>query len=82
MSNDQNDQLVLICGTSASGKSASLRNIRNQERWLFMNTEAGKRLPFKNNFRSARVDDPMQVLGHSTGQWNILMKWMESLLIL
>ena len=63
MSNDQNDQLVLICGTSASGKSASLRNIRNQERWLFMNTEAGKRLPFKNNFRSARVDDPMQVLG-------------------
>lgn len=63
MSNDQNDQLVLICGTSASGKSASLRNIRNQERWLFMNTEAGKRLPFKNKFRSARVDDPMQVLG-------------------
>lgn len=62
MSTDQNDQLVLICGTSASGKSASLRNIRNQERWLYMNTEAGKRLPFKNKFRSARVDDPYQVL--------------------
>ena len=62
MSNDQNDQLVLICGASASGKSASLRNIRNQEKWLYMNTEAGKRLPFKNKFRSARVDDPMQVL--------------------
>ena len=60
--NDQNDQLVLICGTSASGKSASLRNIRNQERWLYMGTEAGKRLPFKNKFRAARVDDPMQVL--------------------
>lgn len=58
----QNDQLILVCGPSASGKSASLRNIRNQERWLFMNTEAGKRLPFKNNFRSARVDDPLQVL--------------------
>lgn len=63
MSADQNDQLVLICGPSASGKSASLRNIRNQERWLYMGTEAGKRLPFKNNFRSARVTDPMQVLG-------------------
>ena len=62
MSTDQNDQLVLICGTSASGKSASLRNIRNQDRWLYMNTEAGKRLPFKNKFRSARVDDPYQVL--------------------
>lgn len=63
MSTDQNDQLVLICGPSASGKSASLRNIRNQERWLYMGTEAGKRLPFKNKFRSARVTDPMQVLG-------------------
>ena len=62
MSAEQNDQLVLICGASASGKSASLRNIRNQERWLFMGTEAGKRLPFKNKFRSARVDDPYQVL--------------------
>lgn len=62
MSNDQNDQLVLICGASATGKSASLQNIRNQERWLYMGTEAGKRLPFRNKFRSARVDDPMQVL--------------------
>lgn len=60
--NEQNDQLILICGTSASGKSASLRNIKNQERWLYMGTEAGKRLPFKSKFRSARVDDPMQVL--------------------
>ena len=63
MSEAQNDQLILICGPSASGKSASLRNIRNQERWLYMGTEAGKRLPFKNKFRAARVTDPMQVLG-------------------
>ena len=40
--NEQNDQLILICGTSAAGKSASLRNIKNQERWLYMGTEAGK----------------------------------------
>ncbi len=58
---EQNDQLVLVCGVSATGKSASLRNIKNQERWLYLGTEAGKRLPFKNKFRSARVDDPYQV---------------------
>lgn len=62
MNQEQNDQLVLICGVSASGKSASLRNLRNQDKWLYMGTEAGKRLPFKNKFRSARVDDPYQVL--------------------
>lgn len=59
--NVQNDQLILICGESAKGKSASLRNIRNQEKWLYMGTEAGKRLPFQNKFRTARVDDPYQV---------------------
>lgn len=68
-SDAQNDQLILICGPSASGKSASLRNIRNQDRWLYLNCEAGKRLPFKNKFRSARVTDPMQVLG--TFDWAI-----------
>lgn len=62
MSLDQNDQLVLICGVSASGKSASLRNIKNQSKWLYLNTEAGKRLPFKNNFKSYRIDDPYQVI--------------------
>lgn len=56
-----NDQLVLVCGESASGKSASLRNIRNQEDWMYFGTEAGKRLPFRNNFQSFRISDPYQV---------------------
>lgn len=56
-----NDHLVLIAGDSAAGKSASLMNIRNQERWLYMNCEAGKRLPFRNQFQSATVTDPAQV---------------------
>lgn len=56
-----NDQLVLVGGFSATGKSASLRNIRNQERWMYLNTEAGKRLPFKNKFQTFRIDDPYQV---------------------
>ena len=62
MSNEQNDQLILICGESGTGKSASLRNIRNQEKWIYCNTEAGKRLPFKNKFINIRVDDPLTVL--------------------
>ena len=61
MNQEQNDQLILICGASATGKSASLQNIRNPEKWLYLNTEAGKRLPFKDSFRRARVDDPLQV---------------------
>lgn len=56
-----NDQLILIGGYSATGKSAALRNIKNQERWMYLNTEAGKRLPFKNKFQSFRITDPYQV---------------------
>lgn len=56
-----NDQLVLIVGYSTTGKSASLRNIRNQENWIYLNTEAGKRLPFRNKFNNVRISDPYQV---------------------
>lgn len=62
MSEDQmNDQLVLVVGESAAGKSASLRNIRNQEDWIYLGTEAGKRLPFKNKFERHIITDPYQV---------------------
>lgn len=59
---ETNDQLVLVCGYSGTGKSASLRNIRNQDKWLYLNTEAGKRLPFKNQFQTFRITDPLQVI--------------------
>lgn len=59
---ETNDQLVLICGYSTTGKSASLRNIPNQEKWMYLNTEAGKRLPFKNKFQNFRIEDPYQVI--------------------
>lgn len=61
MSGNVNDHLVLISGESASGKSASLQNIRNQERWLYLNCEAGKRLPFRNKFKSFTIVDPYQI---------------------
>lgn len=63
-------QLILIGGESASGKSASLQNIPNQDRWGYMNTESGKPLPFKNNFKAANVTDPHDVtatIEHVTG---------------
>lgn len=61
MSQDINDQLVLVSGESGSGKSASLQNIRNQDRWMYLNCEAGKRLPFRNNFKSFTITDPYQI---------------------
>lgn len=58
---DTNDQLILIAGYSATGKSSALRNIKNQEKWFYLNCEAGKRLPFRNKFQQFRIDDPYQV---------------------
>jgi hypothetical protein len=59
-----NDQMFLIGGLSGKGKSASLRNIRNQPRWVYFNAEAGKRLPFKNDFLNVRISDPYEVGGY------------------
>lgn len=41
-----NTQLVLISGMSATGKSASLRNLKNQEKWFYANCEAGHKAPY------------------------------------
>lgn len=61
MSQQINDQLVLISGESGSGKSASLQHIPKQERWLYLNCEAGKRLPFRNKFIAHTITDPFQI---------------------
>lgn len=58
---DINEQLILVVGYSTTGKSASLRNIRNQDRWVYLNCEAGKRLPFRNKFNSITITDPYEV---------------------
>ena len=70
-----NDQLVLVVGESTTGKSASLRNLgegnpEKQKRWMYLNCEAGKRLPFRNKFDSYVVTDPYQIyegLDHING---------------
>jgi len=56
-----NKNLVLICGKSASGKTASLRNIKNQEGVIYLNCEAGKEIPFPSKFKKATVTHPLQV---------------------
>lgn len=57
-----NDQLILLCGKSATGKSLSLMGLKNQEKVMYLNCESGKRLPFKNKFQSYTITDPHQVL--------------------
>lgn len=61
MTESTNDQLVLISGESASGKSASLMNLRGGKRVMYLNCESGKRLPFRNNFTNLTITDPYQV---------------------
>lgn len=62
MSDAHNDQLVLIAGESGTGKSASLMNLPNHERVMYLNCEAGKRLPFRNKFKNFTITDPFQVI--------------------
>lgn len=57
-----NDNLVLVVGKSAAGKSASLMNIEKPEGVMYLNCEAGKKLPFRAKFKQYTVSDPMQIL--------------------
>lgn len=59
--NTTNDHLVLLCGKSATGKSASLMGLENPEGVMYLNCEAGKRLPFKTKFKQLTVTDPHQI---------------------
>lgn len=55
------EQLVLIEGLSASGKSLSLSHLRNPEGVIYLNAE-NKRLPFKpGKLNCYNITDPYQV---------------------
>ena len=54
---DINDNLVLICGESSTGKSASLMNLRNPEGVMYLNTEANKKLPFPAKFMKNKAGE-------------------------
>lgn len=62
MSQQINEQLILIGGESGTGKSASLAQLPNHDRVMYLNCEAGKRLPFRNTFQSHVITDPYHVL--------------------
>lgn len=57
-----NDNLVLVVGKSAAGKSASLKDMEKPEGVMYLNCESGKKLPFKSKFKQYIVSDPMQIL--------------------
>lgn len=57
-----NRNLVLIPGKSATGKTASFRNLREPEGVLFLNCESGKELPFAAKFKVKTVTHPLQVI--------------------
>ena len=61
MTTQVNDHLVLLGGKSATGKSASLMQIKNPEGVMYLNCEAGKRLPFKSKFKEFTITDPLQI---------------------
>lgn len=57
-----NDNLVLLVGKSATGKSASLMGLKNPEGVMYLNCESGKKLPFRSKFREFTITDPLQIL--------------------
>jgi hypothetical protein len=57
-----NDHLVLVGGKSTAGKSMSLMGLANPEGVMYLNCEAGKKLPFKAKFKQFVITDPLQVL--------------------
>ncbi len=56
-----NNNLILISGKTGTGKSTCLSQIPNQERWLYLNCENNKALPFKNSFKAKNITDPLQI---------------------
>lgn len=59
MTTQVNDNLFLVCGLPAAGKSACLRNLENV---IYLNCESGKKLPFRpKGFKQFVITDPYQV---------------------
>lgn len=72
MSENINNYLVMVSGKSATGKSACLQGLttdskgntlpkEEQAKVMYLVTEAGKLLPFKNSFTTFKIIDPLQV---------------------
>lgn len=62
MTQQYNDQLVLLCGKAAAGKSASLMGLDKPEGVMYLNCESGKKLPFRAKFKQYTITDPHQII--------------------
>ena len=71
MSQQINDHLMLICGKSATGKTASLMGLKNPEGVMYLNCESGKRTPFKAAFKQYTISDPLQIYEAFTAAENM-----------
>ena len=56
-----NDFVVLIGGKSSTGKSTSLMQLENPEGVLYLNCDAGKKLPFNSKFNEKTITDPYEI---------------------
>lgn len=61
MTTQVNDNLLLVCGKAATGKSVSLMGLKNPSGVMYLNCEAGKKLPFKSGFKEFVITDPLQI---------------------
>lgn len=59
-----NNNILLISGKTATGKSASFMNLRDPKKVLYLNCENNKALPFKNEFLTKNITDPLQVYSY------------------
>jgi len=57
------NRVVLVMGIPSSGKTTSLRNLKNPEGVLYLNFD-GKGLPFKNKFKELKVEDVARTLDY------------------
>jgi len=56
-----NDNLILVSGETATGKSYCLRNLDDPTGVMYLNCESNKKLPFKSSFQEFNIIDPWQV---------------------
>jgi hypothetical protein len=52
-------RLVMVVGQSASGKTSSLAGLTDHEKVLYLGTESGKGVNFKNKFKKKVITDPL-----------------------
>lgn len=56
-----NSFLFCICGEAGSGKSTGLAHIKNQHKWLYLNCETNKALPFPHTFQERTIVNPLEL---------------------